>query len=69
MSYLPSYYKSEEEMQFVERVIDQDVFSLANEFQELYTAKNECWFEDVVNLFDGTFTTLNISGISVPPIF
>jgi hypothetical protein len=48
---LESYFKSEEEKSFVKRTIEQDIFCLGNELQELYAAQNECWFEDMENLY------------------
>jgi len=49
---LPKYYKSYDEKNFVERVIQDDIRCLANDVQELYAAQNDCWFEDVENFFN-----------------
>lgn len=47
---LESYYKSEDEKQYVKNLIDNDVYCLGNELQELYAEKNEYWHENVANL-------------------
>lgn len=47
---LEEWFKSEGEKIAVQAYIDRQIFCLGNEFQKLYAAKNECWFENVVNL-------------------
>ena len=49
---LESWFKSEEEREFTKNVIQNEIYCLGNEFQELYSKWNECWFDDVSNLFD-----------------
>jgi len=49
---LESYYNSPEEKIFVTNMIEREVYCLGNEFQELYSKANECWFENVANLYD-----------------
>lgn len=47
---LEQWFQSEEEKTAVKNYIERDVYCLGNEFQELYSQVNECWFEDVTNL-------------------
>lgn len=49
---LPSYFASEEEQAFTLNVIKNEVFCLANEFQELYANANPSWVESVENFWD-----------------
>ena len=49
---MESYYKSEEEKQFVKNLIEREIYCLGNEFQELYSKQNEYWFEDTENMID-----------------
>ena len=51
MSKLEDWFKSELEKTAVNAYIDRQILTLSNEFQELYAQANECWFEDVTNLY------------------
>lgn len=52
MNKLESYFKSESERNAVKAYIDRQIYCVCNELQELYAKNNECWVDELVNLYE-----------------